>query len=297
MPYAEYPKTDYYDQDLGELIGFYKKVASEYAGTLDAITKVNERLTKYQSELPKYTQLLVDNAIKQYAKDCENIAKTLTVAIEQVKASVVDEATKRGLEDEKLLAEIRAVSMKVNDTEKKFDRRISELRLMLLASDSANRKIVDNAVKYLENRLEQLPKSTYPLYNPIRNELDSVNHTVLDMYNHGLTTNGFSAGQWHTETHITCQFFKDSDIECLEFYTDGKPLLGSYKNRHMVFSPVTGKYVLIEKALAELTEYVKTFAITATGYDDTELTAKTYDDKNVSAENYDFNGKGVLTDV
>lgn len=297
MPYAEYPKTNYYDSDLGELIGFYKKVTAEYATTLELITDVNNRLIKYQSTLPQYVQSLMTDAISQYVRDCENMGKKLTLAVEQVKASVVEEASRRELADEKLLTEIRSVSLKLNDTEKEFDRRISEMRLMILASNSSNRKMVDETVDYCRKLVEELPKSTYPIENHIRGELSTVDDAVADLYNYGITSCGFSAGQWHTKTHITAEFFKDSNVTCLDFWTHGRTILDTFSRQAMTFSPVTGQYVTVEKALKDLANYVKEYGITAGKYDSKEITAEEYDGKDLTAGNYDFNGKGELTDV
>lgn len=294
MPYAEYPKTNYYDSDLGELIGFYKKVSAEYAGTLEMITDVNNRLIKYQSTLPQYVKSLMGDAIRQYVNDCENMGKKLTLAIEQVKASVVDEASKRELADENLLSEIRSVSLKLNDTEKEFDRRISEMRVMILASNSTHRKMINETVDYCRKLVEELPKSTYPINNHIRGELSTVDDAVADLYNYGITSCGFSAGQWHTKTHITAEFFKDSNVSCLDFWTHGRTILDTFNRQAMTFSPVTGQYVTVEKALKELANYVKENGVTAKEYDEKELTAEEYDNKDLTASEYDFNAKGEL---
>ena len=297
MSYSEFPDTNYYDTDLSVLIEMYKKLLDDYDGLLSQITDVNNRLTKYQSTVPAYVANIVSLEIENYRRDCDYKYTLLRQQIVSVKEDIDAEVSHRKLEDEMLEVKIEEMNRKFDTLNSQYEKKFSEMRLMILGSNAHNRKLIEECVAYCKGLVEGIPKSELPVFNPIRVMNDTINNAIKDIYNHGITTNGFTAIEWHKETHITCRFFKDSAVTCLEYWTDGKPLLGAYNNRHMVFSPTTGEYVPIEKALEQLANYVKEFGITAKRYDDKLLTAEAYDNKNVTASEYDFNAKGELSDV
>lgn len=297
MSYSEFPDTNYYDTDLSVLLEMYKKLLDDYDGLVSQITDVNNRLTNYQSRIPQYVSQIVAIEIESYRRDCDYKYSLLRQQIVAVKEDIESEVKRRELEDEKLKVEIDAMNKKFDTLNSQYEKKFSEMRLMILGSNAHNRKLIEECIAYCKGLVDNIPKSELPIFNPIRVKNDTINNMVKDFYNYGLTTNGFTAGDWHKETHITGKFFQDSEITCIAYWTDGKPLLGGYNNRHMVFSPTTGEYVPIEKALEQLANYVKEFGITAKKYDEKELTAETYDNKEITASEYDFNAKGELTDV
>lgn len=297
MPFAEYPKTNYSDTDFRELIELYKTLVSNYDGTLKQITELSNKLEKYVRSMPPYVQSMLDNAIRPYLSECRNSSLILKSSIENVQAELDKEIARRKVEDTNILDEIEAFRKLFTTLEKTYDSKLSEMRLMILSSNSFNRKMVEEAVTECKKMLSDIPLSTLPIFDPIKLDLESVSGAISNMYNYGITSNGFTAGEFHKQSHITTQFFKDSEISCIDFWTNGKPILRAYKNEHMTFSPITGEYTTIEKVLAQIANELKVYAITAKEYDSKEMIAENYDSKNVTAENYDFNGKGVLTDV
>lgn len=300
MAYSQFPHTNYHDTDLRELIELYKKLVDEYQGTLSTITEVNDRLTKYESNVPHYVRFLMDEEIQKYITACKNEKLQLSSQIKMLENDINDVRTKLEREVRSLIADDNALADEIREYRKEFlntlevyDRKFSEMRLMILASSSKDKQTLERAIADMKKTVADIPKSELPVFNPIKVANDSINGAINDIYNIALNRLGFTAIAWHKTTHITAQYFKDSDIGAMTYWMYGTTELGAH---NMMFSPVSGKYTTVKMAIYELADFLKVgefSKLTASEFDALNLTAKNYDDKNVKAQSYDWHGKEI----
>jgi hypothetical protein len=304
MAYAEseFPHTNYHDSDLRELIELYKKLVDEYQGTLNTITEVNNRLNKYESNVPHYVRFLMDEEIQKYITACKNEKLQLEAQIKMLENDINDVRSKLEREVRSLIADDNALADEIKEYRKEFlntlevyDRKFSEMRLMILASSSKDRQMLEKAIADMKKTVADIPKSELPVFNPIKVENDTINGAINDIYNIAINRLGFTAIAWH-KAHITAQYFKDSNISAMTYWMYGSIELGVH---NMMFSPVSGRYTTVKMAVYELADFLKVgdfSKLTASEFDALNLTAKNYDDKNVKAQSYDWHGK-ELTNV
>jgi hypothetical protein len=302
MAYSEFPHTNYHDTDLRELIELYKKLVDEYDGTLSAINEVNYRLSSYESNIPHYVRFLMDEEIKKYITACKNEKLQLEAQIKMLENDINDVRSKLEREVRSLIADDNALADEIKEYRKEFlntlevyDRKFSEMRLMILASSSKDRQMLEKAIADMKKTVADIPKSELPVFNPIKVENDTINGAINDIYNIAINRLGFTAIAWH-KAHITAQYFKDSNISAMTYWMYGSIELGVH---NMMFSPVSGRYTTVKMAVYELADFLKVgdfSKLTASEFDALNLTAKNYDDKNVKAQSYDWHGK-ELTNV
>jgi hypothetical protein len=301
MAYAEseFPHTNYHDSDLRELIELYKKLVDEYQGTLNTITEVNNRLNKYESNVPHYVRFLMDEEIQKYITACKNEKLQLEAQIKMLENDINDVRSKLEREVRSLIADDNALADEIKEYRKEFlntlevyDRKFSEMRLMILASSSKDRQMLEKAIADMKKTVADIPKSELPVFNPIKVENDTINGAINDIYNIAINRLGFTAIAWH-KAHITAQYFKDSNISAMTYWMYGSIELGVH---NMMFSPVSGRYTTVKMAVYELADFLKVgdfSKLTASEFDALNLTAKNYDDKNVKAQSYDWHGKEI----
>lgn len=302
MAYSEFPHTNYHDTDLRELIELYKKLVDEYDGTLSAINEVNYRLSSYESNIPHYVRFLMDEEIKKYITACKNEKLQLEAQIKMLENDINDVRSKLEREVRSLIADDNALADEIKEYRKEFlntlevyDRKFSEMRLMILASSSKDRQMLEKAIADMKKTVADIPKSELPVFNPIKVENDTINGAINDIYNIAINRLGFTAIAWH-KAHITAQYFKDSNMSAMTYWMYGSIELGVH---NMMFSPVSGRYTTVKMAVYELADFLKVgdfSKLTASEFDALNLTAKNYDDKNVKAQSYDWHGK-ELTNV
>lgn len=302
MAYSEFPHTNYHDTDLRELIELYKKLVDEYDGTLSAINEVNYRLSSYESNIPHYVRFLMDEEIKKYITACKNEKLQLEAQIKMLENDINDVRSKLEREVRSLIADDNALADEIKEYRKEFlntlevyDRKFSEMRLMILASSSKDRQMLEKAIADMKKTVADIPKSELPVFNPIKVENDTINGAINDIYNIAINRLGFTAIAWH-KAHLTAQYFKDSNISAMTYWMYGSIELGVH---NMMFSPVSGRYTTVKMAVYELADFLKVgdfSKLTASEFDALNLTAKNYDDKNVKAQSYDWHGK-ELTNV
>lgn len=302
MAYSEFPHTNYHNTDLRELIELYKKLVDEYDGTLSAINEVNYRLSSYESNIPHYVRFLMDEEIKKYITACKNEKLQLEAQIKMLENDINDVRSKLEREVRSLIADDNALADEIKEYRKEFlntlevyDRKFSEMRLMILASSSKDRQMLEKAIADMKKTVADIPKSELPVFNPIKVENDTINGAINDIYNIAINRLGFTAIAWH-KAHITAQYFKDSNMSAMTYWMYGSIELGVH---NMMFSPVSGRYTTVKMAVYELADFLKVgdfSKLTASEFDALNLTAKNYDDKNVKAQSYDWHGK-ELTNV
>lgn len=295
MAYAEFPSLCTHESDLSELISLYEKLVKEYDTLVKSIAECFSMLKDYQQSIPSYTAKLVSSAIEAYRLELKREIARIDAEILNLSNSVDKRFGKTDSDMNSLLLKYEELKEEQKNFENMFNLELSQMRLLVLASNSRNEKLVDDAIAELTKKIDSIPENSVAVFNPFRMKLDTTSNVVSDMYNIGITYHGFTALEFTNNTQITCKYFNDSELTCLDWWTHGKEIL--IKENHM-FNPVTGEYEDIRAVIESLAKELKSNGyLTATEYDEKTITATEYDAVNIAANNYDWNGKEILKDV
>lgn len=295
MAYAEFPSLCSHETDLSELISLYEKLVKEYDTLVNSIAECFSMLKDYQQSIPSYTAKLVSSAIEAYRLELKREISRIDAEILNLSNSVDKRFDKTDSDINLLLLKYEELKEEQKNFENMFNLELSQMRLLVLGSNSRNEKLVDDAIAELTEKINSIPENSAPVFNPFRMKLDTSGNVVSDIYNLGITYHGFTALEFTNNTQITCKYFNDSDITCLDWWTHGKEVL--IKENYM-FNPVTGNYEDIRAVIETLAKELKNNGyLTATEYDEKAITATAYDAVNITANNYDWNGKEILKDV
>ena len=295
MAYAEFPSVRAHDTDLSELISLYEKLVKEYDTLVKSINECYSMLKDYQQSIPTYVAKLVASAVESYRLELKREIARIDAEILNLSNSIDKRFDKVDSDLNLLLLKYEELKEEQKNFENMFNLELSQMRLLVLGSNSKNEKLVDDAIAELAKKIDDIPENSAPVFNPFRMKLDTTGNVVWDFYNIGITYHGFTTLEFTKETQITCQYFNDSKITCLDWWTHGKEIL---IKSNLMFNPVTGKYEDIRLVVYSLAKELKNNGyLTAGEYDAENITATTYEDVNISANNYDWNGKEILKDV
>ena len=162
----------------------------------------------------------------------------------------------------------------------------TEIRLWYWQHRYEDKKWLEDEITDMKEYVDNIPQSSLPVYNPLRNENTSVNQWIEDAYNNVFCIGGYTAEEWANATYLTAEEFDASNITAVEFYCNGKEKLGDYRKYIYTFSPITGQYVWLGRALQEVANALNLKAISAEQYDALNRTAEEYDGKNITAKEY-----------
>lgn len=295
MAYAEFPSLCTRETVLSELISLYEKLVKEYDTLIKSIAECFSMLKDYQQSIPSYTAKLVSSAIEAYRLELKREIARIEVEISNLSNTIDRRFDKVDSDINLLILKYEELKEAQKNFEEVLNLELSQMRLLVLGSNSRNEKLVDDAIAELTTKIDSIPENSAPVFNPFRMELDTTGNVISDIYNLGITYHGFTALEFTNNTQITCKYFNDSEITCLDWWTHGKEIL--IKENYM-FNPVTGSYEDIRAVIKTLAKELKNNGyLTATEYDEKAITATAYDAVNITANNYDWNGKEILKDV
>lgn len=295
MAYAEFPSLCPHGTDLSELISLYEKLMKEYDTLVKSIEECFSMLKDYQQSIPSYTAKLVSSAIESYRLELKREISRVDAEISNLSNTIDKRFDKVDADANLLLLKYEELKEEQKNFEEMFNLQLSQMRLLVLGSNSRNEKLVDNAIAELTKKIDSIPENSTPVFNPFRMKLDTTGNVITDIYNLGITYHGFTALEFTNNTQITCKYFNDSEITCLDWWTHGKEIL--IKENYM-FNPVTGNYEDIRAVIETLAKELKNNGyLTATEYDEKAITATAYDAVNITANNYDWNWKEILKNV
>lgn len=160
------------------------------------------------------------------------------------------------------------------------------MRLWYYAHRYEDKKWLSDEIDKVHKALKDIPESELPIFNYFRNKQTGINQWVDDVYLFALPIGGYSAIEWARATWLSAEEFDASNITAIEFYGDGKRKLDDDRWKYYMFSPISGEYVWVGRAIQEVANALNPNAVTAGDYDGSNTTAGTYDGKNVTAEQY-----------
>lgn len=304
MSYSEFPHYISEDKhDLKEFIELYNDLLSKYAGTLEKIQEVSDRLDRYEentdSKFDAFKQETLVDVHNGVAQDIAPLSIRIsdnTTAISNLSGVVAGNYVKveEKLEDERHLTntQISAVETKIDNVDKK----ISSLRIDM--SRGFDGEIVARN-QAIEAESQKLWNRTYGLIEQVNTRIDNLDiasntATIEWFWNNAINSNGMTAFEWYYYTPYTCEEWNCSGITCLEWYTNGAKKTEYDKYISLFISPVSGNFVSTKRAIMELASYIKPCGITAEQYDKYMVRAGDYDSRAITAYKYDFCGKGVI---
>lgn len=252
-------------------------------------------LKDYQQSIPSYVAKLVASAIESYRLELKREIARVDVEILNLSNSIDKRFDKTDEDLNLLLLKYEELKEEQKNFEKLLNSELSQMRLLILGSNSRNEKLVDDAIAELTRKISEIPENSAPVFNPFRMKLDTTGNVVSDIYNLGITYHGFTALEFTNNTQITCKYFNDSEITCLDWWTHGKEV---FIKENLMFNPITGKYENVCMVVNSIAKELKNSGyLTAAEYDAESISATTYDSTHISANNYDWNGKEILKNV
>ncbi len=338
MGYSEFPFTayagDYQGGDMSEFITMYKKLVSDYSGTLNRITALDTRLTTYESSINTRMNDMRDNTIptlvlsevtRQVASstvelrtDLDNAKTRFSTDISQLQTKLNELTTVTESNKRLLGVQIEAVDKDVNGRCDRLESRLTELDQNLrelIATTDANtqefltglielscKKVHDDSVfrdSVIEERAERFTEEQVRRLNDKIEtlKLSTDTESIRGIWNYAVTYGGYSAEQWYEDTEITCDDWNEKEITCIDWYIRARELFNWFYRSLRIFSPFTGKLEFPNDVLIEVVDYLKDLGLKAGEYDAMNVSAETYDAKQISAFDYDFRGKEILTNV
>lgn len=178
------------------------------------------------------------------------------------------------------------VTNHIADVQKMLNDYNTVMRLWYYAHRYEDKKWLSEEIAKVHEALDNMPESKLPVFNYFRNKQTGINEWVDDVYLLALPIGGYSALDWSRATWLSAEEFNMSNITAIEFYVDGKRKLDDDRWKYYTFSPISGEYVWIGRALQEVANALNPDAVTAKTYDDSNITAADYDGKNITAEQY-----------
>lgn len=312
MAYAEFPSTNYYDYDLKELIGMYKKVTAEYTGLVNDIASLRDQLTRYQNAVEetvsKQVSIEVSRQLFQITTRLTVLDSRITRVYTELSNSLNIESKQRINADKELQNQIcelyryiKAWTDEYNVLFNQFktltETKLQELKIYLMGRDWNDKQELLAKIAGLQEQIDNLPDNSIPVLNPVTGENSTTSKALSDIWNYGLSYHGFTSGEWQQATYITCDYFNDSNISAVNFFTHAKTILRWADDYTHVYSYITGDRVSLQNAIYEIYGAIKANPITAKEYDAMQLTAQEYDNKNVKGYCFDNYGKEILSPV
>lgn len=178
------------------------------------------------------------------------------------------------------------VNQNVENVQKMIEDYNTVMRLWYYAHRYEDKKWLSDEIEKMRKEIADIPESKLPIFNYLRNKQTGVNQWVDDMYMLVLPIGGYSAIEWARATWLTAEEFNTSNISAIEFWVDAKRKLDDDRWKYYTFSPISGEFVWIGRALQEVANALNPDAVKAENYDDYKVKAETYDGKNVTANEY-----------
>ena len=210
MAYAEFPSLCPRGTDLSELISLYEKLVKEYDTLVKSIEECFSMLKDYQQSIPSYTAKLVSSAIESYRLELKREISRVDAEISNLSSTIDKRFDKVDADANLLLLKYEELKKEQKNFEEMFNLQLSQMRLLVLGSNSRNEKLVDNAIVELTKKIDSIPENSAPVFNPFRVKLDTTGNVITDIYNLGITYHGFTALEFTNNTQITCKYLVDA---------------------------------------------------------------------------------------
>lgn len=178
------------------------------------------------------------------------------------------------------------VNQNVENIQKMIEDYNTVMRLWYYAHRYEDKKWLSDEIEKMRKEIANIPESKLPIFNYLRNKQTGINQWIDDMYLLVLPIGGYSAIEWARATWLTAEEFNASNISAIEFWVDAKRKLDDDRWKYYTFSPISGEFVWIGRALQEVANALNPDAVKAENYDDYKVSAGTYDGKNVTANEY-----------
>lgn len=270
----EFPNASFYDSDLRELLGMYKKLTAEY----DSILASVEALNKKVADLYNYVDAEIAEAVKK--------------ALAEVNAKIVaineKIATINGILNEQ--------EEKINNLKQYTDTRFDEERNITDSTIAQTRKEIEAEIRKLTadfsaelfklwEYVRDLSFNLPPIYNPVTGRYDAIPKAVEDIWNavrvHGLTVARYSADA------LTVDEYKALMLTATEYAVKGRSIIEPPE----AVNRLTGNWTTLNNAIASAGQVGTVNSLSATEYAALSLTVEEYAEKDWSVVYYAYHSK------
>lgn len=283
------------------LAEYNEKVTIQLSNNLSAVTnRINQNEQWVLSQLKAsedHTEELIRRFTETYKQAFKNQNQYVAQQLADWTAKNQEQFDQVTKDNNLLFATLAALTAELHTLENRVDESIAQIQSMIENYKSVMRlwyyqhryedkKWLEEQIAEMQKQMENLPESKLPIFNYFRNRQTGINQWVDDMWNYAMPIGGFSALEWQRATWLTAEEFNTSNITCIEFYADGKNALDADRWKYYTFSPISGEFVWIGRALQEVANALNPDAVKAENYDAYNVKADTYDGKNITANEY-----------
>ena len=285
--FNEFPHTRTYDSDLGWLI----KEVKSYSEQLEALDEFKDEIEAWKDEVIEEIGTLQDLP-EQFEAFQETIDDEFTAFRIQINNDF--DLLTRNL-DNKIDTAIQQMENDLNDYKialtLEINRKIAELYGVIDANNDFLKAYMETKLQEFIDSLPEYTAENIFVYNPVTGSTDSLQHTLIDIYDAGRLY-GLTAAEYD-QLGLTATEYDDLELTAYEYDTYGKELLSFIPKCNEIISPFTGEKTTTQAVIYQLADLHKD-ALTASEYDAKDLTADEYDQLNLTAYDYDWNGKTLI---
>lgn len=283
------------------LAEYNEKVSVQLSNNLSAVTnRINQNEQWVLSQLKAsedHTEELIRRFTETYKQAFKNQNQYVAQQLADWTAKNQEQFDQVAKDNNLLFATLAALTTELHTLENRVDESMGKIQDMIENYNSVMRlwyyqhryedkKWLESQIAEMQKQMENLPESKLPIFNYFRNRQTGINQWVDDMWSYAMPIGGFTAIEWQRATWLTAEEFNASNITCIEFYTDAKRILDADRWKYYTFSPISGEFVWIGRALQEVANALNPDAVKAENYDTNNVTADTYDGKNITANEY-----------
>lgn len=304
MSYSEFPHWDENAKhDLKEMICLYNSLVDKYAGTLEQINAVNNRLDEYianqDAAFARWKSEMLTAVDERVRQDI--IPLTNRIAEVERKFDALVATTASQIDDVKnyIDAELGRFEIRVSTVETKTNTAITQVNGLRV---DMNRQFANEAVARdaaIDAKATEIRNWTIGLIEQLNTRIDNIEcasnvATIEWLWNNAIGCCGMSCIEWYNYQTFTCESWNITGITCLEWYIDGAKITRYVDYCDKMLSPISGNLLPKYKVIIELARLIRPCGITAEEYDRKQIRAGDYDSKFISAYKYDMCGKEIV---
>lgn len=282
---CEFPNTNFYNSDLRELIGMYKKLVAEY----DTIKSEIDDCAKKIDEFTQYVDDIIGERIDNKLR-----ALTSRVALLEYEMQIVEgKLSDANLRIDDVADSVVQLSIKVDQIKAELKTDIAEVYIEFgkykESIDDIIQIEVNKLIQYIDEKVTKLDR--LDVVNPITGVYENIQNVLDDIVDALLSGFGLTAKEYD-DLELTALQYDKLGITAIQYSVRGYLLFYRELITRMR-SPFTGAMDSYENIIYSLADLHKN-CLTANEYDEKELTAQVYDDKLITAYTYDWNSKAVV---
>lgn len=286
---------------LAYLHEYSEKVATQLENQTNLVNNRLDKNEQWVGEQMQQSQATIENIIQlfrvEYRQDLNAFREEFREAF-QNQNDYVDDTVERVENAQAILnalySELTEQFDTLNEEMERWEQDVRKIvnnyfttvRLWYMEHRYQDKKWLEDEIKKVENALANIPESKLPVFNWMRNRQTGVDEYLSDLYEFVLIENGYTAIRWERATWMSAEEFDMSGITAVQWEFDALNVLDDDRWKWSMFSPISGKWVWLGRAIQEVADALNPDAVSAGVYDGAQKTAQVYDALNITADEY-----------